>query len=75
MKGNHVFTFGTSNQLFHIDINCACSLPLEMEDMQIVQQQSEDQNVDKVEKKTLLQLNKEINPFDHRVNTVSFPSF
>ena len=39
--------------------------------MQIVQHQSEDQNVDKVEKKTLLQLNKEINPFDHRVNIVS----
>jgi len=30
------------------------SLPLEIEDMQIVQQQSEDQNVDKVQKKTLL---------------------
>ena len=39
--------------------------------MQIVQHQSEDQNVDKVEKKTLFQLNKEINPFDHRVNIVS----
>ena len=67
--------FETTNQLFDNDINYACSLALEMEDMQIIQQHNEDQNVENIEKKTLLQLNKEINPFEHRVNTMSLPSF